>query len=174
MRHLKNVMKSNKKRQIIATFIDIATSDTYILNMNGSLSRCLSRCKGICWSGSKLEDDTADRSQIITAKLGAQFDEQPHLLFVEGFAIRQKIGLDTDTPTVAATDGFNRIRTHEQHNVVPDGFSGNAEFGRQITVCILPSQAQYFQNPLAAFARAHVSTSFHRSLEPIVTGKGQA
>lgn len=32
MRHLKNVMKSNKKRQIIATFIDIATSDTYIQN----------------------------------------------------------------------------------------------------------------------------------------------
>lgn len=44
MRHLKNVMKSNKKRQIIATFIDIATSDTYILNVNGSLSPVV--CQG--------------------------------------------------------------------------------------------------------------------------------
>lgn len=39
MRHLKNVMKSNKKRQIIATFIDIATSDTYIPYMYHSKNK---------------------------------------------------------------------------------------------------------------------------------------
>ena len=35
---------------------------------------------GDCASGSKLEDDTADRSQIVTIKLFAQFNEQIDLL----------------------------------------------------------------------------------------------
>lgn len=57
---------------------------------------------------------------------------------------------------------------------MPDGFSGNPELIRQIPVCILPSKAQYFQNSLAAFACAHVFTPFLRSLESIITVKGQA
>ena len=78
-------------------------------------------------SGSKLENDTADRSQIVTDKLGAQLDEQLDLLFVEGLAVRPVIGLQTDASAIAATNSFNGVGTHEQHNVVPDGFSGNSE-----------------------------------------------
>ena len=108
--------------------------------MSGSLSRCLSRCWGIV-SGSKLEDDTADRSQIITSKLGAQSDEQFHLLFVEGLAVGQIISPDPDTSTIAATNSFDGVRTGERHNVPPDCHLGNIELMRQIVVCIVPSEA---------------------------------
>lgn len=50
------------------------------------LSHCLSKCRGDA-SGSKLENDTADRSQIIAVKLGTQSNEQRHLFGVEGLAV---------------------------------------------------------------------------------------
>ena len=114
------------------------------------LSRCLSRCWGYV-SRSKLENDTADRSQIVTVKLGAQSNEQRHLFGVEGFAVGEIIAPDPDTPTVAATDSFDRVRTGERRNVTPNRHFGNVELMRQIVVCIVSSQAQHFQQALAAF-----------------------
>ncbi len=92
-------------------------------------------------SGSKLEDDAADRSQVVTVKLGAQSDEQLDLLFVEGLAVGQIISPDLDASAIAATNGFNGVRTGECRNVPPNGHLGNIELLRQIVVCIMPSQA---------------------------------
>lgn len=92
-------------------------------------------------SGSKLKDDTADRSQIVTVKLGAQSNEQRHLLFVEGLAVRQIVSPDLDASTVAATNSFNGVRTGERRNVPPDCHLGNIELMCQIVVCIVPSEA---------------------------------
>ena len=91
-------------------------------------------------SGSKLEDDAADCSQIIAVKLGAQPNEQPYLLGVEGLAVGQIIGLNSDTSTIPATDSLNRVRTSERRNVPPDCHLGNIELMRQIVVCIMPSE----------------------------------
>jgi hypothetical protein len=96
---------------------------------------------GLYASGSKLEDDTADRSQIVTVKLGAQSDEQLHLLFVEGLAVGQIISPDPDASTIAATNSFDGVRTGKRHNVPPNCHLGNIELMRQIVVCIVPSEA---------------------------------
>ena len=90
-------------------------------------------------SGSKLENDTADRSQIIAVKLGTQSNEQCNLFGVEGLAVGQIFVPNPDAPTVAATDSFDGVRTGERRNVTPDRHFGNIELMRQIVVCIVPS-----------------------------------
>ena len=108
--------------------------------MNESLSRYFSRCGDFYVLGSKLEDDTADRSQVITVKLSAQSDEQLNLLFVEGLSIGQIIIPDPDSSTISATNGFNGARASERHNVPPNCHLGNIELTRQAVICIMPSK----------------------------------
>nr|WP_325240770.1 hypothetical protein [uncultured Oscillibacter sp.] len=77
-------------------------------------------------SWSKLEDDAADRSKAVTVKLGAQSDEQLHLLFVEGLAVGQIISPDPDASTVATANSFDGVRTGERHNVPPGTHKKNS------------------------------------------------
>ncbi len=102
-------------------------------------------------SGRKLEYDTADRSQIIAVKLGAQSDKQLDLIRVEGLTVGIVVIPNLDASTIAAMDSFDWVRTSERRNVTPDCHFGNIELVRQIVVCIVPSQAQHFQQSLAAF-----------------------
>ena len=134
MRHLKNVMKSNKKRQIIATFIDIATSDTYILNINGCLSRCLSRCWGYA-SGCKDTKDAVERVQISSIKIRPQPNEQGNLLFVERFVVEIVSIRNSHTSAIAPPDSFKRVRTHTHSYIAANRSRRNIELKRKIVVC---------------------------------------
>ena len=103
------------------------------------LSRCLSRCRGIYASGSKLEDDTADRSQIVTVKLGAQSGEQCNLFCVESFSIGIICILNLNSATIPPTNSFNRVSAHEYPNIPANCSIRNIEFVRQIVASIVPS-----------------------------------
>ena len=91
--------------------------------------------------GSKLEDDTADCSQIIAIKLGAQSDEQVDLLWVERLAVRIIIVRNLNATAIAATNSFDRVGTHERCNVITNGPLADIELTGQIVVCIMPFQA---------------------------------
>ncbi len=63
----------------------------------------------------------------------------------------QIVVLNLDTTSVTATNSFDGVRTGECRNITPDRHFGYIELMRQIVVCIVPSQAQHFQQALAAF-----------------------
>lgn len=128
--------------------------------MNGNLSHCFSRCGVFYVLGSKLEDNAADCSQVITNKLCTQPSEQRNLLDVEGLAVGKIIIPDPNASTIAATDSFNGVCAHECRNVITNRPLADIEFVRQVVVCIVPSKAENVQQPQASFGLAHVFTPF--------------
>lgn len=114
-------------------------------------------------SGSKLDEDAVDRIAVIARKLFPQFPEKRSLLWVESFLSKGSVVeivtlYYSDTTMTASVDSFNRVGTHEYRNITADGHFGDIELMGQIVVCIVPSQAQHFQQFLASLCGTHVFT----------------
>ena len=81
---------------------------TYILTVNGSLSRCFSRCEILL--GSKIKENAVERVQIVAFKLAAQFSEQVNLLGCEAIVVANVISIwHFDPAAITSADSLNRI-----------------------------------------------------------------
>ena len=108
-------------------------------------------------------EDATDCIVVVTYKLIAQFPEKIRLLLVKDFMSGGRmIEIVTlcysDTSMTATVNSFNRIGTHEYSNIAPNCRFGDIELVSQIVVCIMPSQAQHFQQFLASLCWTHAPT----------------
>ena len=115
------------------------------------------------FSRSKLDEDAIERVAVVAHKLVPQFPEKGCLLLAKCFMNRgPMIEIVTlchpDTSMTATVDSFNRIGTHEYRNIAPNRHFGDVELISQIVVCIMPSQAQHFQQSLASLCGTHALT----------------
>lgn len=115
------------------------------------------------FSRSKLDEDAVDRIAVVPHKLASQSPEKRSLLLVErligrGFMMVVIPLHHFDTSMTATVDSFNRIGTHEYRNIAANRHFGDVELVGQIVICIVPSQAQHFQQFLAALCGTHALT----------------
>lgn len=75
-----------------------------------------------------------------------------------GFLIAVVAIQNPDAAAEPATNSLNGVGTHEHRHIPADCPLRHVEFTRQVTVCIMPSKAQRFQQLLTSFARAHMLT----------------
>ncbi len=94
-----------------------------ILIMNGMPVPFFVKVLGYA-SGSELSEDAVERVAVLTYKLIPQSPEKRNLFGGKEFAIEGVSLCHFDTP-IAATDSFNRVRTHEYQNILPNRFFRN-------------------------------------------------
>ncbi len=103
------------------------------------------------------------RITVVTRKLLPQPPEKRSLLLVKSFSskgpVMEIVALcHSDTSMTASVDCFNRVGTHEYRNIASNRHFGDIELMSQIVVCIMPSQAQHFQQFLASLCGTHALT----------------
>ena len=105
-------------------------------------------------------EDTVNRGEVIPGKLCAQFHKQRSLPRRQFPAVKVKPVRNLDAAAIPTAYRFDGVGTHENGNILPDGFSRNLKFKCQVAVCIVPPYAQHFQNRFPPFCIIHASTPF--------------
>lgn len=62
---------------------------------------------------------------------------------------------DSDTSTIAATNGFDRIVPSKEYDIILDGPFGDSERLCQVFICIMTDFTQALNDPLPPFMGIH-------------------
>ena len=106
----------------------------------------------------KGSDNSVEHFQIRTVQRFPQPAEKSDLRRVQRPAVKMEPLGNSDT-AMMALDSFDRIGAGQHHNVPTNCPGADVKLMRQISVSIMPPEAQNLQNFLAAFPRVHIHNS---------------